>query len=133
MIIVLINWRILPGREDEFLSHWKTELTIDNAPELLGEFISHVKDEEWCGYITWQLEPGTNEEVANFGTQEFCSFVNVGFWQRIENFLEAVKDYMDREPYDFEAAPRRRAIVEPKAWRIGGGQFPAESSAGVVP
>src|SRR5918997_1351339 len=42
--IVLVEWRIKKGREDEFLEYWSTKATIADRAGLIGEFLSRVED-----------------------------------------------------------------------------------------
>jgi hypothetical protein len=36
MIIVLINWRVLPEKVAGFVEFWSSTLKLDNAPGLIG-------------------------------------------------------------------------------------------------
>lgn len=136
MIIALINWRILPSEVDAFLSKWKTELKLKNAPGLIGEFLSKVEDATFHEGVTWEMEADDKDDRSGWRSQDYVSYVNVGIWERAEDFMGAVGKYMSKgrtlkEP--FEAAPRRRAILSPEYWRRGSCQLPLETSLGVDP
>ena len=135
MIIVLINWRIKEEDVPIFLSKWKSKFTIGDKPGLVGEFLSRVQGKTWCEKITWEMEASECEDKSIWKFSDFISFVNIGIWDTKEHFMDAVGKYMNDDPEhmeDFEAAPRRRAIVSPEAWRIGEIALYNQSSTGVV-
>ena len=139
MIIVLINWRILRGSEDKFLHDWQTKFKVNQKPGLIGEFLSEVKDASFYEKITWEIGPGEDENKKNWRTSSFSSYVNVGFWMDKKLFDNAVGHNMPIDPsdpdqwQDYAAAPRRRAVLKPAAWRIGPlARFPLQSSNGVI-
>lgn len=136
MIIVLINWRVIPEKESAFLEFWSSTLKLGGAPGLIGEFLSKVERTEFFEKITWQMEPSEQEADRSFWkTESYVSFVNVGMWDTLEQFDLAVGKFMNADPKamnDYEAAPRRRAILTPTAWRIGSSAIPASSSDGVM-
>lgn len=135
MIIVLINWRVLPGRAADFVEFWSSTLKLNNPQGLIGEFLSKVEAPEFFGKITWQLEPSDQEEDRSFWQSEnYISFVNIGIWENLEDFDRAVGKFMNSDPKsmnEYEAAPRRRAVLSPEAWRIGMSKLPSSSSDGV--
>lgn len=136
MIIVLINWRILPGEVDAFLHKWKTGLRLEGAQGLIGEFLSKVEDSSFHEGVTWEMEPDDRDSTDEWRQIEYVSYVNVGVWDRVDDFMNAVGKYMSKgrmlkEP--FEAAPRRRAILSPEHWRRGSSELPTATSPGVEP
>lgn len=69
-------------------------------------------------------------------SEDLVSFVNVGMWTSVDAFMDAVGRYMVEGrsiKEDFEAAPRRRAVLTPKHWRIGSDMLPTAASEGVKP
>lgn len=136
MIIVLINWRVLPEKVPGFIEFWSSTLKLDNAKGLIGEFLSSVEGTEFFEKITWQMEPSDQEEDRSFWKSDaYVSFVNIGLWEAIEDFNIAVAPKMNADPKfmgEYEAAPRRRAVLSPAAWRRGGAALPEGSSPGVV-
>lgn len=136
MIVALINWRILPSEVDVFLNKWKTGLRLENAPGLIGEFLSKVNDTTFHEGVTWEMEADESDDRREWRDQNHVSYVNVGIWESAEHFMDAVGKYMSKGrtlKEDFEAAPRRRAILSPEHWRRGSRQLPSETSAGVDP
>jgi len=135
MIIVMINWRVLPEKVPNFVEFWSATLKLNNVPGLIGEFLSKVEAPEFFGKITWQLEPSDQEEDRSFWKSEtYVSFVNVGIWDKLGDFDHAVGKFMNADPKamnEYEAAPRRRAVLSPEAWRIGMSKLPDSSSEGV--
>jgi hypothetical protein len=135
MIIALINWRIKVDQEDAFLAKWKTQLKLENKPGLVGEFLSKVEGRDFHPGVTWAMEPDDQDDPS-VSEIDYVSYVNVGMWMSVDNFMSAVGQYMSegrtiREP--FEAAPRRRAILSPQHWRVGTSSLPQENSPGVEP
>lgn len=135
MIIVLINWRISPNRALDFVEFWKTTLKLENAQGLIGEYLSKVEGPNFYEKINWQLEPSKNgDDQANWKSDNYASFVNVGIWDSLQDFDNAVGPLMASDPKEmnkYEAAPRRRAVLSPEAWRIGSSSTPVSSSPGV--
>jgi len=135
MIIVLINWRITPEKECDFIQFWSSSLKLNNAVGLIGEFLSRVEGPDFFEKITWQLEPSELENDKSFWRSEtYISFVNVGMWETLVEFDRAVGSKMNADPrsmLEYEAAPRRRAVLSPYAWRMGRAALPGSSSPGV--
>ncbi|MPZ33579.1 MAG: hypothetical protein GEV13_21730 [Rhodospirillales bacterium] len=136
MIVALINWRILPNEVDAFLNKWKTGLKLENAPGLIGEFVSKVNDAAFHEGVTWEMEADDKDDQSGWRSQDYVSYVNVGIWESAQDFMNAVGKNMSKGRTlreDFEAAPRRRAILSPEHWRRGSCQLPSETSPGVAP
>ena len=136
MVIFLINWRIFSDSKNmnAFLLKWKTVLRVKNKEGLIGEFLSRVKDKKFFEYVTWELEDSSEEYKQHIRSEDFVSFVNVGLWRSKEDFFKNIGGNMPKDKWlmePFEAAPRRRAVVEPEAWRIGSHPLPPLTSAGV--
>ncbi len=111
--IVLVEWRIKKGREQEFLDYWSTRATIGERSGLIGEFLSRVEDRKQFPWMVWSLDP------------RWTTFVNVGIWRSGSDFQEQIGRFIDnsRPPLAFEAQRRRRVFVAPERWRIGGTPF----------
>lgn len=136
MIIVLINWRVKSGSEGDFLEKWKSELALEGADGLIGEFLSKVEDSAFHEGVTWEMEADEKDNRSDWTTVDHTSYVNVGMWNSVDAFMNAVGKYMAAGrsiKEDFEAAPRRRAILTPEHWRIGADQLPHKTSKGVRP
>jgi heme-degrading monooxygenase HmoA len=134
LIIVLINWRVKAGSEDDFLDKWKNELSLEGSAGLIGEFLSEVEDSDFHDGITWEMEADEKDDRNHWVSEDLKSYVNVGIWTSIDTFMVAVGKYMVAGRLikeDFEAAPRRRAVLSPKHWRIGSDMLPTETSDGV--
>jgi hypothetical protein len=111
--IVLVEWRIKKGREDEFLEYWSTKATIADRAGLIGEFLSRVEDKNQYPWMVWSLD------------SRWTTFVNVGFWRDSADFQKQIGRFIDnsKPPLTFEARKRRRVFVAPERWRIGGTQL----------
>jgi hypothetical protein len=112
--IVLVEWRIKKGSENEFLDYWSTRSTIPDRSGLIGEFLSRVEDEKQYPWMVWNLDPN------------WTTFVNVGFWRSGADFQDQIGRFIDnsRPPQSFEADRRRRVFVVPERWRIGMSEAP---------
>lgn len=109
MRIVLVEWRIKKGREDEFLKYWSTQATIADRSGLINEFLSRVENQEQFPWMVWDLNSG------------WTTFVNVGFWREGADFQQQIGRFIDntKPPLAFEADRRRRVFLAPDRWRIG--------------
>jgi hypothetical protein len=107
--IVLVEWRIKKGREDEFLDYWSTRATIADRSGLIGEFLSRVEDRKQFPWMVWGLD------------RRWTTFVNVGFWRDGADFQQQIGRFIDnsKPPLAFEAQRRRRVLVAPERWRMG--------------
>ncbi|MCB5174664.1 MULTISPECIES: hypothetical protein [Microvirga] len=108
--IVLVEWRIKKGREDEFLKYWSEQATIADRSGLISEFLSRVEDQKQFPWMVWNLDP------------RWTTFVNVGFWRDGADFQQQIGRFINnaKPPLDFEAQKRRRVLVAPERWRVGG-------------
>jgi heme-degrading monooxygenase HmoA len=107
--LVLVEWRIKKGREQEFLDYWSTRATVEDRSGLIGEFLSKVEDQKQYPWMVWDLDPA------------YTTYVNVGFWRDGDAFQQQIGRFIDnsKPPQDFEAQKRRRVLVAPERWRMG--------------
>lgn len=127
MMIALIHWRIKPDEQSnaEFLTHWKTNNTIGNRTELIGEFLSDSLPIADFPYITWHLD---SESLG-----DFKSYVTVGLWRNAAAFKEQIAAYFNdgKALLPFEKYRRRRVVFRPVCWRLGQASIPRTDSDGV--
>lgn len=122
MRIVVVHWKIKPGRERDFLEYWTTRSIVENRAGLVAEFLSSKADEKTAPWITMaSLDPS------------YTSFFNVGIWRNAAAFQDQIGRFIDnsRPPLEFEAAKRERVFLVPERWRIGQGSLPANDLPGV--
>ena len=114
MRIVLVEWRITKGDEEQFLDYWSRRQPISDRSGLIGEFLSRIESPEQYPWITWELD------------ERWTTFVNVGLWREAADFEEQIGRHLDdtRPPMAFEAERRRRILVAPERWRLGGTCLP---------
>ena len=112
--IVIVEWRIKKGSEQEFLEYWSQRSTIPDRSGLIGEFLSRVEDRSQYPWMIWEFD------------ERWTTFINVGFWRGGADFQEQVGKFIDntRPSLAFEADRRRRLLVAPERWRIGGTPLP---------
>ncbi len=128
MIIVLIHWKIVKGREDEFLSDWNTKFTVQNRAGMVGEYMSAVKSRSDHPYITWPIDCEYPHNAPN------CShFINVSVWESAARFHDEVARHFNdaSAPLGYEIERRRRAVIAPVASRRGPSGLPDEDVAGM--
>lgn len=119
--IVVVEWRIKKGREQDFLDYWSTKATVADRTGLVGEFLSRVEDRNQFPWMVWDLD------------SNWTTFLNVGFWRTGSDFHEQIGRFIDnaKPPLDFEAQKRRRVLIAPERWRVGETPFPVSDAAGV--
>ena len=49
--IILVEWRIKKGRENEFLEYWSTRSTVPDRAGLIAEFLNRVESREQFPWI----------------------------------------------------------------------------------
>jgi hypothetical protein len=113
--IVVVEWRIKKGSEQEFLDYWSERSTIPDRSGLIGEFLSRVEDRNEYPWIIWDLD------------ERWTTFVNVGLWRQGADFQEQIGRFIDdtRPLMTFEAERRRRLLVAPQRWRVERARLPA--------
>ena len=68
MVVILVKWKIKPGREDEARAHWEQKLHIADRRGLVGEFLCEPGSQN---YITWGLPDLTIHRARSLSTWEF--------------------------------------------------------------
>ena len=121
--IVVVEWKIKKGHEQEFLDYWATKSTVPDRSGLVAEFMSSEESRDRFPWINW-----VNAESADYST-----FYNIGIWRKSEDFMGQIGKYIDnnRPPMPFEADHRHRVFLEPVKWRIGVAALPAKDAKGV--
>ncbi len=117
MRIVIVEWRIEKGQEAAFLDYWSSNEAVDDRSGLIGEYLSHVENQEDCHWITLEFGDG------------WTTYVNVGFWSDAAAFRREVGPKInDKRPaLSFEHEKRRRTFLCPDRWRVGETMLPGTS------
>lgn len=120
--IVIVHWKIKPGREAEFLDYWSTRSVIGDRSGLVGEYLSSVANRDRAPWINWQ----------NLSLK-YTSYFNVGVWRDVDAFQEQIGQFIDndRPSLPFEAERRERVLLNPETWRIGRSTPPTTDAPGV--
>lgn len=120
--IVIVHWKIKPGKEAEFLNYWSTRSIIEDRSGLVSEYLSSIEDHDRAPWTTWQTLK-----------LEYTSYFNVGVWRDLDAFQDQIGRYIDnsRPPLPFEAERRERVLLAPQAWRIGPSISPTVDAPGV--
>jgi hypothetical protein len=121
--IVVVEWKIKKGHEQEFLDYWATKSTIPDRSGLIAEFMSGEESHDQFPWINWATPQGA----------DYTLFYNIGFWRSADDFMGQIGKYIDnaRPPMPFEADHRHRVFLAPLKWRIGMSSLPAKDAAGV--
>ncbi|RYB07074.1 hypothetical protein [Lichenibacterium ramalinae] len=121
--IVIVEWKIKKGHEQEFLDYWATKSTIPDRTGLIAEFMSSEESREQFPWINWA--------AAESG--DFTTFYNIGIWRKADDFMGQIGKYIDnkRPPMAFEADHRHRVFLAPVKWRIGMASLPGKDAEGV--
>ena len=121
MRITLVEWRIKKGREQDFLDYWSRQATLSDRSGLVGEYLTRLESPEQFPFAVWEFNP------------RWTTFVNVGIWRSFADYHQQVGRFIDlnRPPLEFEAEPRRRLLMVPARWRVGGTPLGREDSPGV--
>ena len=121
--IVVVEWKIKKGHEQEFLDYWSTKSTIPDRSGLIAEFMSGEESRDRFPWINW----------AAAESPDYTIFYNVGIWRKADDFMGQIGKYIDnnRPPMAFEAEHRHRVFLAPLRWRIGMSSLPAKDAEGV--
>jgi len=116
MIVVLIWWKILPGREDDFLRWWQIESEPKDKAPLFGEYLSRPRRADSLPYKSTDLFPVDGTHVP---------FVNIGIWKDEESFRSVIGPRDDLQKKDFEFEYRTRTVLTVEETHQGewSGQF----------
>ena len=121
MRIIIVEWRIKKGCEEEFLEYWSTRSTVPDRSGLIGEFLTRAENREQYPWITWDLD------------DRWTTFYNVGLWREGTDFQEQIGRFIgtSQPPMAFEAERRRRVFLAPERWRVGCTGLPVCDPIGV--
>ena len=121
--IVVVEWKIKKGREQEFLDYWATKSTVPNRSGLIAEFLTGEEDRARFPWINW----------VNAESPDYTTFYNIGIWHNADDFMGQIGSHIDnsRPPMPFEADHRHRVFLQPLKWRIGSTGLPSKDAEGV--
>ena len=121
--IVVVEWKIKKGHEQEFLDYWSQKSTIPDRSGLIAEFLSDEESRDRFPWINWAAAESDDATI----------FYNVGIWRQADDFMGQIGKYIDnnRPPMAFEADHRHRVFLAPVKWRVGMSQLPGKDADGV--
>ena len=121
MLIVVNQWRIKPDKKSicAFLKHWRTVAIVGDRTALIAEFLSETRAPRDFPYITWHFDAD--------GLGDHKSYITLGIWRDERAFHEQLGRKFDdtKKLLPFEKYRRRRVILSPDSWRLGGSSLPA--------
>ncbi len=123
--IIVVEWKIKKGHEQEFLDYWSQKSTIPDRSGLIGEFMTTAESKDKYPFISWASIDASGPDTT--------VFYNVGFWKKADAFVDQIGKYVDlnRPPLPFESEKRHRVFLQPLRWRIGMSSFPTKDADGV--
>ena len=121
--IVVVEWKIKKGHEQEFLDYWSQKSTIPDRSGLIAEFLSGEESRDRFPWINWAAAESDDATI----------FYNVGIWRQADDFMGQIGKYIDnnRPPMAFEADHRHRVFLAPVKWRVGMTPLPGKDADGV--
>ena len=77
MRIVLIEWRIKKGEEEQFLEYWSKRVPVPDRSGLIGEFLSRVECQKQGGF-KWSSQHGLCGLFGGTGPEPRPGFASPG-------------------------------------------------------
>jgi hypothetical protein len=123
--IIVVEWKIKKGHEDEFLKYWATKSVVDDRSGLIAEFMTTPESKDKFPWIQWSS--------VDTASADYSTFYNIGIWKKADDFVGQIGKYIDinRPSLPFEADKRHRVLLTPQEWRIGMSALPAKDAEGV--
>jgi hypothetical protein len=117
MVIVLVHWKIIPGKFDELRQFWLFKSIPESVDGLFGEFLSRALPQSEFNYLVDDLSSGN---------AEYESYINVGIWSSEQRFQAVVGHLFndDKPKEDWEFAKRTRTVLSPTEERRGTWNIP---------
>lgn len=125
MVIVVVRWYIIKGRECDFEKVWRGMIP-DTKDGLFREFFSKPVD-----------KPDPKYHTLDFESEHYTTFINVGVWGSVDDFDNAINTKIPgREPdiqnpgkdklslFNFEFKLRERIAMDVLISRGGGLELP---------
>ncbi len=84
MVVILVHWLIKKGREEEFKVRWKERMTVPSGSGLYREILTRL-DPDPKGQSS---DPKFH--TFSLGDPFYSTFINIGIWESVEHFDEAV-------------------------------------------
>ena len=111
--VVLVKWHIIKGQEPQFKEHWEVKMNEFKSDGLFREILSEVNDNIPEKFKIWQ----------DLHSSEYSTFINVGIWESLESFDEAIKPFMPKvNDFEYKPKPRERYVLTYVSDREG--EFP---------
>ena len=129
MVIVIVKWYIITGKEDMFKQTWIDIMEPVIKKGLFREFFSKPIDSVKEKYHTLDVE-----------SSHYSTYINVGLWENVDAFDEAIGNFIlgrkphDKDPqkqfmeiYEFEYKLRERIVMTVEENRAGEWSLPSPS------
>lgn len=82
MIVILVNWLIQKGKENDFEQRWH-KMTVEQGKGLYREILT-------------QLDVDTSPKFHTFslGDPFYSTYINIGMWESVDHFDKAIGKYI---------------------------------------
>src|SRR5215813_1892795 len=120
MVIILVYWQVKEDRVEEFEKYWKTLGNVEGKKGFYREILTKPVAQSDSKFNTLGLTD-----------RNYCAYLNLGFWNSVEDFERAVQETMPKtfqtadlasgrtkqsielEPFEFKL--RERIVLTPIA------------------
>jgi heme-degrading monooxygenase HmoA len=99
MIIILVNWLIKKGSEDQFITAWR-KMSVGLKSGLYREMLTSVE----------QIPNDPKFNTFSITDPNYTTFINIGIWESLEAFDEAIGKYIPKTQTS-EAEDGRKTIT----------------------
>ena len=99
MVIILVHWLIKKGSEEQFLAAWR-KMSVGRNSGLYRELLTSVE----------QITTDPKFNTFSISDPNYTTFINIGLWESLEAFDEAVGKYIP-ETEAYEAEDGRKKIM----------------------
>ncbi|WP_131196010.1 hypothetical protein [Lichenihabitans psoromatis] len=123
--IIVVEWKIKKGHEQEFLDYWAKKSVVSDRTGLVAEFMTTPESKDKYPWISWAS--------IDANSPDYSAFYNIGIWKQAGDYVGQIGKYIDlnRPSLPFEADKRHRVLLAPAEWRIGMSSLPTKDAEGV--
>jgi hypothetical protein len=106
MVVILVNWLIHPGKEDDFIESWK-KMTVGPDSGLYREILTTVNPSN----------ANPKFHTYSVGDPFYTTYINIGIWESLEHFDKAIGPKIPSAEF-FEKDGRMKYSIELEAFEF---------------